>query len=47
MSNIFDLFKSIEKKTETRPVTHIVAGHGNPGEKYATTRHNAGFIAID
>ncbi len=47
MASIFDLFKAIETKTDTVPVTHIVAGLGNIGQKYEKTRHNAGFTALD
>ena len=49
MSNIFDLFKKIETKSDAgaSSVTFIIAGLGNIGKQYEKTRHNAGFLAID
>ena len=48
MSDILDLFRKIEEKRNANaPISFIIAGLGNPGDKYKSTRHNIGFIAVD
>ncbi|MCM1382343.1 MAG: aminoacyl-tRNA hydrolase [Muribaculaceae bacterium] len=47
--SIFDIFNQLEKSKPApagKP-EFIIAGLGNPGDKYRNTRHNAGFMAVD
>lgn len=44
---LFNFRKRAENRLQDDAVIYLLAGLGNPGREYRTTRHNIGFMAID